>query len=189
MKKISTPLAISIIVVLTVIVVVGVLVYRHYSVSQRPSMSTVVKTSTAITPTITSKGETANWKTYTNTNLGISFKYPDDTTIKEENNSIQINNWKIEVYKNGNKKSLEEWFKSVFDKAKNSDCLFMGSNIKVGSYQTYLISVGSVEENCTNGGYYAISDTKSLIVNLEFGQDTFKPENIAPIFSTFKFLY
>jgi len=132
------------------------------------------------------KVETANWKTYASTNLGVSFKYPDGTKIIEENDFIQINNWEIKVYKNENKKPLKEWFESVFDRARNSQCEFMESNIKVGDYQANLISTGSAEEACDNGGYYAISHTNSSVVKVILGHDPLG--DFSQILSTFRFL-
>jgi len=118
--------------------------------------------------------------------LGVSFKYPDGTKIIEENDFIQINNWEIKVYKNENKKPLKEWFESVFDRARNSQCEFMESNIKVGDYQANLISTGSAEEACDNGGYYAISHTNSSVVKVILGHDPLG--DFSQILSTFRFL-
>lgn len=77
MKKISTPLAISIIVVLTVMAVMVILVYRHYLIPQQSSVPPAAKTLPTIMPTATPKDETANWKTYGNEKYGFEVKYPD----------------------------------------------------------------------------------------------------------------
>lgn len=46
------------------------------------------KTATpATTPTTTSTSATADWKTYTNSTYGFSFKYPKDWTVKESSDS------------------------------------------------------------------------------------------------------
>ena len=61
------------IILLVVLVVVLVMVLVYFAFLKKPGEVVISPTPTA---TITPKDETANWKTYTNTQYGFSFKYP-----------------------------------------------------------------------------------------------------------------
>ena len=41
-----------------------------------------------------SSADTSTWKTYTDTALGFSFKYPEKLTLKENNTNIVLDNYK-----------------------------------------------------------------------------------------------
>ncbi len=74
-QKISTPLAISIIVILAAILVGGIFIYQYRLPKEE----------------ITETDETANWKTYRNEELGIEFKYPsnwENLFLTREKNDI-----------------------------------------------------------------------------------------------------
>ena len=113
-KGISTPLAITIIIVLAVVLVGGVLSYQYYWLPKEE-----VKKSETETP----KDETADWKTYRNTKYGYEIKYPNDwdSPIESGDTDALTGNYSgffkrenilvafsIDVYENDKNLSLKE---------------------------------------------------------------------------------
>lgn len=64
----------------------GVIYQIQYSKSD--TTATKIYSTFKFTTATASSTSTADWKTYTNSNLKVSFKYPTDWTIKEESDSI-----------------------------------------------------------------------------------------------------
>jgi len=80
----------QIILVLVFVVVAIGTAYYFGTLKSKPSLVSVVPTSTPIVspkPQAQVEDPTANWKTYTNSKLGISFKYPINYQIVEENSN------------------------------------------------------------------------------------------------------
>ncbi|HSW90126.1 MAG TPA: hypothetical protein VLH19_04615 [Patescibacteria group bacterium] len=79
----SKPNTLSLALILLVLILLGVsgfLAYQNMQLQKQLAMVPVETQATAASPTPTTD-PTANWKTYTNSALGISFKYPNIGTI------------------------------------------------------------------------------------------------------------
>lgn len=77
-KGISTPLGIVIILIVAILAG-GVLIYKYYSTPKGE-----VKLPELKIPEKVTEDETADWRIYTNSELGYSIKYPKDWYVKEE---------------------------------------------------------------------------------------------------------
>lgn len=81
-KQKGQVLILVLIVILIIAAVAGGTYYLSRSTPPKASLpSSVVSQTPQSTPSTTD--ETANWKTYTNTKIGVSFKYPNEGKIKE----------------------------------------------------------------------------------------------------------
>jgi len=89
------------------------------------------------------------------------------------------------IYENNNKYDLKTWFDNYFDKLANKDCQELVSNISIGVYRSKLFSAPSMEDDCLDGGYYAISNDKSKVIKAMLGQDP--GQNFTEILAAFKF--
>src|SRR3989344_5398734 len=77
----------NIILVVVIVILVGAVGYfafvkKSEPVAQQPT-PTPIQTKTS-TPTPTTKDETSSWKTYTNSSVGFSFKYPADWKVSDD---------------------------------------------------------------------------------------------------------
>ncbi len=63
-----------------------------------------------------SNSETADWKTYTNTEYGFELKHPEKFTIKEENNQITFKNNNNTIIFSKGKGLLKEAVADLFDR-------------------------------------------------------------------------
>ena len=64
--------------------------YKYRAGTYVDTLVTLNSPTSAPTPTI----DVTNWKTYTDTALGFSFKYPEKLTLKENNTNIVLDNYK-----------------------------------------------------------------------------------------------
>lgn len=81
-QKGFTPILIVLLV--AVLGIVGYFIYTNYSNSQSKTEPVVTQTNPIPTPAeSTTSTEMANWKTYTNTYLGYSLKYPPDWILSD----------------------------------------------------------------------------------------------------------
>lgn len=82
---------VNIILVAVIVVLVGVAGYfvfvkKSELITQQPT-PTPTQTNIYTSPTPTSADETADWKTYTNTQYGFSFKYPEGAKVDCQTNN------------------------------------------------------------------------------------------------------
>jgi hypothetical protein len=114
---------------------------------------------------------------YEDNTYGFSFMYPKEAIINRSNNVVYISSssnledyFSIVIYENPSKLNLEAWFDAQFNQDLNKDCNMMNSNIKISDALTYLFSAQSMDQICTNAGYYTISPDQSLVLKWDFGQ-------------------
>ena len=77
------------VVLLIAVAIGGYLLYTNYSNNRSKVTTSVVQQTTQPSPS--PSDETANWKTYTNTKYGFSFKYPSNLVVAEQD-TIQLTN-------------------------------------------------------------------------------------------------
>lgn len=169
------------------------------AISQTPQPThSPLPTQTAI-PT----NETANWKTYTNTKLGFSFKYPPEASVTESKPgeihvryteqcfACQVNpGYGVSFdIKNLNLKNLKEVVEEEFERDKDSwRNLSSLSEIKVGSYSGYTYSIKSKVETKRIYLSHTTDDTYIQIsYGSQYGNDKGDQKKIDQILSTFKF--
>jgi len=114
-KQISTLVGVIIIVAVAVVLFGGVFAYQYFSKSQTPITNDQQNSNTQ---TITD--ETAGWKTYTNDDWGIEFKYPEvlgEPVLKEFN---QISNESSLCFKKENTRAMCFLSKSTIEDVKDS---------------------------------------------------------------------
>src|SRR4030042_1906913 len=82
-KGISTPIALTIIIVLAVILAGGTLGYQYYYLPKQ-EVEEEISEEEEISKNEISKDETSDWKTYTNEEYGFEIKYPEDFIVDEK---------------------------------------------------------------------------------------------------------
>lgn len=83
-----------------IVVIIGLLRSGFFESYQTKLIPTPVPTK-VIQATPTTSSETANWKTYTNTKYGYSFKYPDSWFLNSEEPNIEIATVPVSQYLHG----------------------------------------------------------------------------------------
>lgn len=73
------------------LIIVVLLITSGYFFFQNQQLQKPKVENTVLTPTPVVKDETANWKTYINTNAGYSLKYPSLWSVKSFSNNITLN--------------------------------------------------------------------------------------------------
>jgi hypothetical protein len=82
-KGVSTPIAITIIIVLVVIIAGGVLGYQYYWLPKQEVETPKIETSTE-TPTEILKDEITDWKIYRNEEYGFEIKFPPNWVLNRK---------------------------------------------------------------------------------------------------------
>src|SRR6266516_5388440 len=85
-KKLSWPKWVLIIATLAVLINAGIYVYLHSAKNQKQIPKQTPLLPTSVMPTI---DISTNWKTYTNTIYKVSFSYPPELSLQEQNNGPQ----------------------------------------------------------------------------------------------------
>lgn len=130
-RGVSTPIAITIIVVLAIILVGGVLAYQYWWLPKEE-----VKPLEIEKQTIIPKDQTANWKTYRNEEYGFEIKYPKDANIRESNALLTVN------LPFTSRTNLREKTFSMWVEPKTSQfCI----NARDSAYNPVIITIGGVE--------------------------------------------
>lgn len=191
-KGFATP-----ILILVALLILGGLSGAYFlgksSAPKTPVQSTVTPKSQ---PTQTAD-ETANWKTYTNTKYGFSFKYPQVFTVKltsaeQEMISIEDQNkqsFLLIIYNNPNSLSLKDYEK------KNTGESGMGPNIyyknaELIKFQNFEAYYNKEEISCFSkcGSYVWVNKDKIYKLTGSSQNQSNQKIILDNILSTFKFL-
>jgi hypothetical protein len=139
--------------------------------------------------TVSDETDEKDKKTYSNSDLGVSFDYSDDLKISEGTNSLTVKNgdvsWKLKFFKNDKMEDIETWYKGHYDAKDNPSCVFETALVKAGSYETKLAKAGLEGEKCEDSGNYALSPDKTKVVKVDPGKESV--ENINKVLANFKF--
>ena len=76
-RGVSTPIALTIIIILAVILVSGIFACQYYTAQEETKMPEIKASETP-------KDKTADWKIYRNEEYGFEFKYPANWVISDE---------------------------------------------------------------------------------------------------------
>lgn len=161
----------------TAIGVVGLLVYQKYLVNK----PIIVSSPSPVPPETVDS--TANWKTYTNTQYGFSFKYPENGVIKDANYTGSLSSVVL-----SNTDNIDITFYVNKD-----DYAFTGLdkspiNTKVGGINASLVSVPTGQNPAQE---LVLIKNNDLYYTIQFvwGEDTNKEllDTFNQILSTFKF--
>src|SRR3989344_289141 len=192
------------IIVLAAVILGGAFLWMQKSqtpianVQSNPNVSTSAK---ALADKQNSNTETADWKTYTNSEYGFELKYPNDVTILQDGNIIKVHDtrhgyafdWDMKFYKNNSRAELKAWINSqfnLFGQPSNKDCTIVpsdkyGLKVSIKDAYTVLKDAPSYGSSCANVGYYTISSNNLTI--MEFDSVQASPELYQDMLSTFKF--
>lgn len=200
-----------IIILLAMIVLAGIfLIFKSQSVKQTPPSQVTQSSPVTPAPTPSPADQTSNWKTYTNSGIGFSVKYPSQTKITEGGkysvdgvfvknpNSTSFNvkitdqeskesgfgniQFSISVEKNKNSKTLDS-LRQEFN-GQSSDEDIQGNKI-----QSFLLDGKPAMRGSAGGpwgAYIIISIDKDRIYRLVFEPDINQTGD--QILSTFKFI-
>ncbi|MFA6048210.1 MAG: hypothetical protein WCV59_04730 [Parcubacteria group bacterium] len=138
----------------------------------------------------TSDNANGEKKTYKSDTEGISFDYPAEYKIEENNGQIVATKtdamWRMKIYDNKDKQEIKEWVDSYFSGKDVSDCNESDSTtLKIGALATKIMKDGEASGKCEGAGYYALNSDKSKIARVRLDKADETEAN--KILSTFKF--
>jgi len=142
-------------------------------------------------PDAASDSASGEKKTYKSDAEGISFDYPAEYKIEENNGQIVANKndtmWRMKIYDNKDKQEIKEWVNSYFSGKDVSDCNESDSTtLKIGVLTTKIMKDGDASGKCEGAGYYALNSDKSKIARVRLDKADETEAN--KILSTFKFI-
>ncbi|MDO8570435.1 MAG: PsbP-related protein [Candidatus Daviesbacteria bacterium] len=182
------------IIILIALAVGGYLLYQKQVKPVATPQPVIQPTSVpTISPSATDSAETANWKTYTNSKYGFSFKYPQDYAIKEESERVfyiknkENNVFALWIYDNPNNLSLKDYESKNTNEKTGFGPFVYYPNAESVKFQNLDAYYTNEEITCLSkcGSYIWI--TKDKIYKLT-GSSKNKPDQILDeILSTFRF--
>lgn len=150
--------------------------------------------------------QTADWKTYTNSDYGFEFKYPNGITVVTQNkNTVTITDtrygytfsWGMNLYNNTGFQDLQHWIQSQCNGFKNvsdKDCKIFASGesyndgrADIGNVKAILVDdTSDFNQSCADMGYYIMSPDKLTVIKFNDIVQA-SPDLSKDIFSTFTF--
>lgn len=202
---------VNIILVVVIVVLLGVVGYFTFVKKPKPVAQQLAPTQVANTPksspapTPAPDDPTANWKTYTNTQYGIEFKYPNnwetDAYDTNANNSFSIHftNYKVKDRVDCSKfigmeiqagHTIEGSFDAFVKSEVNNIGMGPSGNLTpiiIGGHAAYKVENSGWDSACGGPGYFIQeSSTKYVYIFSGRGKET-DQKIIDQIISTFKF--
>ncbi len=183
-KGVSISIGIIIIVAVAAILFGGVFAYQYY-IGKSEARNPKVKTNSNIQ---NSNTETAEWKTYTNTQYGFEFRYPSITSINTQDGKITIEHSVGYRHPNpcdfkGDLPPLERVtdFRVTFqisneklEKTKQDNFVWSYENFNIGSFNGFRGESGI--EGCGLYTYlFPISENKMLVVKRSYITEFISP--------------
>ena len=206
----------NIILVVVIVMLVGAVGYfafvkKSEPVAQQPTPTPTQVTNTpksSPTPTTTPADPTANWKTYTNTQHGIEFKYPNNWEIDAADTNkgqadsfldVHLTNYKVADRADCSKfigmeiqafHPIEGSFDTFVKSQVNTGGMGPSGNLTpiiIGGHTAYKVDNSGWDGGCGGPGYFIkASSTKYMYIFSGRGKET-DQKIIDQILATFKF--
>jgi hypothetical protein len=145
---------------------------------------------------------TFNWKTYTNTEYGFEFKYPNNWSVKNENGGVGLTGPELAELQANNEIEIRAFDIGIFIKNTNQSADDYSKNIDKGWYESYksktkikidsrdAIKYSDVDAKVAHFPLIAIfiQDKNRIVqIHMEYGDDA-ERQIFDQILSTFKFV-